>query len=1325
MATYTLTHTYYSHYSSRSSLVTWEYVYPHLESNGIESYNNQFQTSNHSIYSNAGFSTSSPYYTNKNSHDTYNAIAQRILVTPSTGQKITSITITPTVQLRNASTSDGKGKSCKFTPYMIPQSIYATPTANATNQNTGISAYPIDRRPDTNTFLSGTASFTLPSALYTNSRPSVTLTLTNPITTQTAITVIYAFTYSVIFKPNQTVLTFAETANSYSVSYNNNGGTGSITAQSGTYGSSITLSDGSGMSKANTDSNVTITITYNANGGSGAPGNSTGTAVNTTPYTLSQWALNSASGTKYNKSASFTIPAGNSTMYAVWAAGTTTRKSNPSITLSSTIPTRTGYTFLGWSTSNTATSASYTKGTAYTFSSNTTLYAVWQENGYYINYDLQGGSFATAYDTVAVGSGTWWFVYNPKTTKVPYEHGPAAAQAKGTTAPGTSGANDYILVQNPTKNGYTFTGWTISNHNTSTATVWTTSGVLVSTLTNGSIKQQNFCKLTPTDGATVKFTANWSPNPYTLTINPNGGSYNGSTSNTTVTQNCDTTYNLLQPTRTGYNFCGWSKTGTGTFKPLNYSSTSCSYQYVADSTYGDYARFTYNQPVDTASHWYSVLTAPFAFTAGHKYTLSGWVRCNSYAGTGAAIRFSRVDNDYYTGVQSFSVTAQNGKGWVYFSLTQTLNATTDCNGTTKTTSPRFEFYTSNTANLACSGSFDFKALQVKDETTGTMVTPYSTFTYGAGAGTLTAKWSANTYTITFAGNGATSGVPAAITRTYGESVTFPSTAPTRTGYVFKGWIYGGVGSDSNMTNSTATSGYAAGRVVLPTESSTNICWNASNTTYVAVWEAAPLTFADKTNSTAYDYSNSKTYTIPAATGGTASDAYTYAVDGTPTSGLTFNVNTRVVTLAANKSPGNYIIKVKATDKNSGATKIMTLTWTVTKANLTVTATSERNYNGSAQYPAIAVTSSGWDGKTIVAGTSTSYGTTIQSNGMSNTPYNLTVVSGTNVKDSKTNPGTYGPAYYKITGGTNYNDYTGSVGLKINPVSQAAPSTVSGQVASFHSTATATASGGGGYGTLTWKVTSGSNDSGNINQRTAIGTHKVKAYWAGDNNHYASPDSSEVTLTITTAPDAGVTITTTGRTYNGTAQTLATWDNPHGISAGGMQATATSITTAPTSGWSTSAITKTAAGTYRIWYYWTADSNHSGSNQTATYTDVTISKKEVGLTWGTLSWMCDGNTHSTTCTATGLISGDSCTVTLSGNSVGPNVGTSTVTATGLSNSNYKLPTSNLSKTLEITGGIVRIKVGNEWKTALPYVFVNGAWKQALPYVFNSGNWKIGV
>ena len=78
----------------------------------------------------------------------------------------------------------------------------------------------------------------------------------------------------------------------------------------------------------------TYSVTYNANGGSGAPSSQT-------------------------------------------------KRHGTVLTLSSTKPKRTGYTFLGWSTSSSATSAKYNAGGTFTSNASTTLYAVWEaKNGW-------------------------------------------------------------------------------------------------------------------------------------------------------------------------------------------------------------------------------------------------------------------------------------------------------------------------------------------------------------------------------------------------------------------------------------------------------------------------------------------------------------------------------------------------------------------------------------------------------------------------------------------------------------------------------------------------------------------------------------------------------------------------------------------------------------------------------------------------------------------------------------------------------------------------------------------------------------------------------
>lgn len=97
------------------------------------------------------------------------------------------------------------------------------------------------------------------------------------------------------------------------------------------------------------------TVSYNANGGSGAP-----------------------------------------------ASQTKTYGSN--LTLSSTKPTRTGHTFLGWSTDKNATTATYQPGGLYTSNSGATLYAVWKINTYTVSYDANGGSVAPGSQTKTYGA---------------------------------------------------------------------------------------------------------------------------------------------------------------------------------------------------------------------------------------------------------------------------------------------------------------------------------------------------------------------------------------------------------------------------------------------------------------------------------------------------------------------------------------------------------------------------------------------------------------------------------------------------------------------------------------------------------------------------------------------------------------------------------------------------------------------------------------------------------------------------------------------------------------------------------------------------------
>ena len=111
--------------------------------------------------------------------------------------------------------------------------------------------------------------------------------------------------------------------------------------------------------------------------------------------------------------------------------------------------------------------------------------------------------------------------------------------------------------------------------------------------------------------------------------------------------------------------------------------------------------------------------------------------------------------------------------------------------------------------------------------------------------------------------------------------------------------------------------------------------------------------------------------------------------------------------------------------------------------------------------------------------------------------------------------------------------------------------------------------------------------------------------------------------------------------------------------------------------------QTNVGKIYVQAYYTADSNHSGSGWSSSAT-VEVTAKDVTLNWGTSTWTYNGSAHSTTCTLAsgGVISGDTCTVSLSNNSI-TYVGSVDVTAS-LSNSNYKISSSSTNpKTISVT------------------------------------------
>lgn len=162
-------------------------------------------------------------------------------------------------------------------------------------------------------------------------------------------------------------------SNSFSVTFDANGGTGAPTTQTKKKDVALTLSS--------TKPTKSCVLTYNANGGSVSP------ASKTLSSSFKNWnTAQNGSGTSYNPGASYTANA-SVTLYAQWI--------NPTAGALAT-PTRTGYDFAGWYTS--ATGGQKVDANS-TITGNTTIYAHWD------NHTLDLSDLTYSFDNSAESFG--------------------------------------------------------------------------------------------------------------------------------------------------------------------------------------------------------------------------------------------------------------------------------------------------------------------------------------------------------------------------------------------------------------------------------------------------------------------------------------------------------------------------------------------------------------------------------------------------------------------------------------------------------------------------------------------------------------------------------------------------------------------------------------------------------------------------------------------------------------------------------------------------------------------------------------------------------
>lgn len=82
---------------------------------------------------------------------------------------------------------------------------------------------------------------------------------------------------------------------------------------------------------------------------------------------------------------------------------TQTKTHGVTLTLSTSKPTKTGYTFSSWNTNTNGTGTNYTSGGSFTANSTTTLYPKWTPITYTVKYNANGGSGAPANQTKTHG----------------------------------------------------------------------------------------------------------------------------------------------------------------------------------------------------------------------------------------------------------------------------------------------------------------------------------------------------------------------------------------------------------------------------------------------------------------------------------------------------------------------------------------------------------------------------------------------------------------------------------------------------------------------------------------------------------------------------------------------------------------------------------------------------------------------------------------------------------------------------------------------------------------------------------------------------------
>ena len=429
-----------------------------------------------------------------------------------------------------------------------------------------------------------------------------------------------------------------------------------------------------------------------------------------------------------------------------------------------------GYSFAGWYTAASG-GTQVTDTTKYTTAGNSTLYAHWNLATYAISYTLNGGSISGQPTSYNVNTAT------------------------------------FTLPQ-PTRAGYSFTGWTGSNGTTA----------------------QKSVSIAKNSTGNKSYTANWNLNTYTISYNLDGGSMSGQKTSYDVTTE---TFTLLAPTKTGYTFAGWTGTGlSATTKNVSVSKGSTGNRsYTATWTANKYT-VSYNanggsgtMETDTVSYGTSYTAKANGFSrTGYKF--AGWTENADGTGTSWTSWIGKSWTWTYT--KNITLYAQ----WTPITYTVKYNANggtgTPPSDTKHTYNETGTVYPENALakNTFTRTGYSFSGWNASRENNGVTQWYYDNwtwyeegknpsgtkkYTWGDGGDThnattvdgdvitMNAQWELSTYNVIFDANKG-SGNMEKQTFTFDEEENLSVNSFTRTGYSFTGWNTQADGSGTSYTD---------------------------------------------------------------------------------------------------------------------------------------------------------------------------------------------------------------------------------------------------------------------------------------------------------------------------------------------------------------------------------------------------------------------------------------------------------------------------------------------------------------------------------------------